>query len=155
MTFTPCYLWRLDFTSHEGSEKVNMGSWRNGDRSSVRHDLASEADDVTCIVFLFFFLYYFALLLLFDLFLPFALPSHHAQHACSFQISPVSLCCEHGAEAVHSDQTFPFTRSCPSSESSCMFSPSLASSEGPSTPATTTFTSSSTVVLAKTAQLWL
>lgn len=77
LTFTLCYLWRLDLTSHEGGEKVNMGSWRHGNRSSVRHDLASEADDVTRIVFRFF---YFSLLLLFVLFSPpcFALPSRSA-----------------------------------------------------------------------------
>lgn len=56
-----------------------MGSWRRGNRSSVRHDLASEADDVTRIVFVFF-LFYFSLLLLFELFPPpcFALPSRSA-----------------------------------------------------------------------------
>lgn len=135
------------------SEKVNMGSWRHGNRSSVRHDLASEADDVTCIVFCFF---YFSFLLLLELFPPLlALPFHHARHACSFQTSPVSPCCEDDAEAVHSNGTSLFARSCPSLESRCTFSPSLASSEAPSTPATTTFTSSSTEVLAKMAPLWL
>lgn len=47
-----------------------MGGLDN--RSSIRHDLAQKADDVIRIVVLMFI---------------FALPSHHAQHACSFHTS--------------------------------------------------------------------
>lgn len=70
LTFTLCYLWRLDLTSHEGGEKVNMGSWRHGNRSSIRHDLASEADDVTCIVFCFISLFFCYSIFFFPLLCP-------------------------------------------------------------------------------------
>lgn len=100
------------------------------------------------------FLFFYFALLLFELFPSSASPCHHAQHARSFQIRPLSPCCEDDVEDMHTNQMLPFARSCQSLESSCTFSPSSASLEEPYTLATTTFMSSSMEGLAKMAPLW-